>query len=349
MSEKQGRVILIIPAYEPDDKLVRLCSELKEKNITDVLVINDGSSSDHDQFFQAVEDLGYPVFRHAVNLGKGRALKDGFNVALNMWPDAIGCVTADSDGQHAVRDILRCMEALRNDPESLILGCRNFNETNVPWKSEMGNKITRFIYKYLIGESITDTQTGLRAIPTSFMKHLMSVAGERYEFETNMLIECKTENVRIHEITIDTIYLENNKSSHFNPLRDSIRIYRIFGKFLFSSLSSSVVDLVLFALFCRIFKRLSFYIILSTVLARIISAVYNYMVNYKLVFKSKSSHASSGVRYFMLAVVQMLLSAFLVDKMFSVLGGSEVLCKIVVDVILFIISFYIQREFVYKR
>ncbi|MCR5449972.1 MAG: bifunctional glycosyltransferase family 2/GtrA family protein [Solobacterium sp.] len=342
------RVALIIPAYEPDEKLLKLCRELKEKDIHNTLVIDDGSGEKYRDIFDEAESMGFPVFRHAVNLGKGRALKDGFNEVINRQADLIGCVTADSDGQHSVKDIIRCMETLCENPDALILGCRDFNDENVPRKSELGNKITRNVFKYLIGESVTDTQTGLRAIPVGFMKHLMGVAGERYEFETNMLIECKSMDVPIKEIVIDTIYLENNASSHFNPLRDSIMIYKTFGKFLFASLSSSVIDIFLFAVFCRLFKTFPYYIIISTVAARIISAVYNYLVNYKVVFKSKDSHRSSGFKYFCLAVVQMGASALLVNGLYSAVGGSEVLCKIIVDVLLFIASFYIQREFVYK-
>ena len=288
-----------------------------------------------------------------MNLGKGRALKTAFNYCLNTWPDAPGCVTADSDGQHTPACILKVMKALTDRPDALILGCRNFDEKDVPLRSSFGNKCTRFVFKALVGLAITDTQTGLRAIPTAFMKKLMHTGGERFEFESNMLIDTKEAEVPIVEVPIETVYIEENKTSHFNPLRDSARIYAVFGKFLFSSLSSSVVDLVLFSLFCIALAPVvsgALYITLATVCARVISATYNYLLNYKVVFKSREHHGMAAGKYFVLAVVQMACSAGLVSLLYTLTGGfSELLLKIVVDVFLVFISFQIQREFVYKK
>lgn len=205
--------------------------------------------------------------------------------------------------------------------------------------------------KFLAGVSVSDTQTGLRGIPSSFMRELLALKGERFEFETNMLMETKKRKIPIVEVPIQTIYIEENKTSHFNPIRDSVRIYMLFGKFLFSSLSSSVVDLVLFSLFCYLLKGQQWgsitYIMASTVFARVLSAVYNYSINYKVVFESRSSVGVTLAKYFLLAVVQMCCSALLVNFLYPLFGGAEVLVKIPVDVFLFFISFVIQREFVY--
>lgn len=207
--------------------------------------------------------------------------------------------------------------------------------------------------KYLTGITVSDTQTGLRGIPAAFMQQLLMVKGERFEFETNMLLETKTRKIPIVEVPIKTIYIEENKTSHFNPIKDSVRIYMIFGKFLFSSLSSSVVDLVLFSVFCFLLRDMDFqvvsYITAATVLARILSAFYNYSMNYKVVFQSETSVKQSLPRYIGLAVVQMSFSALLVNKLYPLFGGVEVLVKIPVDVLLFFLSFVIQREFVYTE
>lgn len=245
------QIPVIIPSLEPDEKLPRLLEQLHEAGIQNIVLVDDGSGPAYAHFFEeAQKRWGCPVLRHAVNLGKGRALKTAFNYCLNTWPDAPGCVTADSDGQHTPACILKVMKALTDRPDALILGCRNFDEKDVPLRSSFGNKCTRFVFKALVGLAITDTQTGLRAIPTAFMKKLMHTGGERFEFESNMLIDTKDAGVPIVEVPIETVYIEENKTSHFNPLKDSARIYAVFGKFLFSSLSSSVVDLALFSLFC---------------------------------------------------------------------------------------------------
>lgn len=347
---------VIIPAYEPDEKLLTLLGQLKEAGIRNMIVVDDGSGSGYQELFRRAEETeGCMVLHHAVNLGKGRALKTAFNACLLRFPGLCGCVTADSDGQHTPRDILACMRKLWENPEALVLGCRNFDAADVPVRSSFGNKCTRKVFGYLVGLSVSDTQTGLRAIPAPFMRALMNVRGERFEYETNMLIETKNLSVPILEVPVETIYLEENKTSHFNPVKDSIRIYMVFGKFLFSSLSSSVLDLLLFALFCRILQEASGfftglpYIVGATVLARVISAVYNFLLNYKVVFRSNANLAATAVKYFALAVCQMFCSAFLVNELFGLLGGHEVAVKIPVDVLLFFLSFVIQREFVYRK
>ena len=347
---------VIIPAYEPDEKLLKLLKQLKEAGIAHIIVVDDGSGSDYQELFLQAEAVeGCEVLHHAVNLGKGRALKTAFNACLLKFPGLCGCVTADSDGQHTPSDILACMRKLWENPKALVLGCRNFDGADVPARSSFGNKCTRKVFRYLVGLSVSDTQTGLRAIPASFMKELMNVKGERFEYETNMLIETKNLDIPILEVPVETIYLEENKTSHFNPIKDSIRIYMIFGKFLFSSLSSSVLDLVLFGLFCKTLQAASGflgelpYIVGATVMARIVSAVYNFLLNYKVVFKSSAGIAMTAVKYCALAVCQMLCSAFLVNELFHLIGGYEVAVKIPVDVLLFFLSFVIQREFVYRK
>ena len=211
-------------------------------------------------------------------------------------------------------------------------------------------------FRYLVGLKIgRHARTGLRGIGREYMKKLLTSQGERFQqvSESNMLIDTKEAGVPITEVPILTVYdSKENHSSHFHPVRDSLRIYSIFGKFLFSSLSSSVVDLLLFSLFCRLFPAglLGFgYIYTATVLARILSATYNYLLNHRVVFKSKEGYVYSALKYALLAVVQMLCSAWLVAHLYGLIGGPEELTKIVVDTFLFFISFQIQREFVYKH
>ncbi len=348
------QIPIIIPAYEPDEKLIILIEKLRQAGIKEIIIVDDGSEGEKYQklFFQAETEFSCKVLHHAVNLGKGRALKTAFNYCLHTYSELLGAITIDSDGQHKVKDMLACMEKLREHPNALILGCRDFKTAGVPLRSGFGNILTSKVFKYLIGVGISDTQTGLRGISAAFMKRLLKVKGERFEFETNMLIETKEAGVPIYEVKIETIYLDENKSSHFHPIRDSIQIYAAFGKFLFSSLSSSVVDLTLFALFCRILRNqetgILSYLVLATVLARICSATYNFLVNYKVVFKSEMSMGKAMMRYFVLAVIQMSLSALLVNTIYPFLGGAEILVKIPVDVFLFLASFVIQRELVYK-
>lgn len=344
---------VVIPAYEPDEKLTVLVKSLKDAGISPVVVVNDGSFGEqYDRIFDSVRELGAVVFNHAVNMGKGRALKNAMNYCLDAYPGLVGVVTADSDGQHTVEDISKCMEALGSKPEALILGVRNFDGSDIPARSVFGNKTTSRVMKLLTGMKISDTQTGLRGIPAGFMKFLLTEKGERYEFETNMLLDTKEQGVEIVEVPIKTIYLEENKSSHFNPIKDSIRIYAVFLKFVFSSLSSSVLDIALFTIFCSMLKSVPLpigYIMLATIMARVISAVYNFFINYKVVFKGKGSKVKAAVRYALLAVFIMLMSGFLVGTLHGMVPQvREFIIKIPVDCILFLLSFLVQREAVYK-
>lgn len=351
--ELNQKIPIVIPSYEPDEKLCMLLGNLKNAGFEEIVVVDDGSQgSEYQNIFAKAQETGCIVLHHAVNQGKGRALKTAFNHCLFAYPDAIGCVTIDSDGQHTVKDMTACMEALVKAPDSLVLGSRNFNEAGIPPRSVFGNKITSRVMKLLTGISISDTQTGLRAIPASFMKELLFEKGERFEFETNMLLSAKESGRSIVEVPIETIYLEENKTSHFNPIKDSIKIYAIFFKFILSSVSSSVVDLVLFTLFLTLLGGRSLgsisSIMIATILARILSAVYNFTMNYKVVFKSHDNAGRAVVKYACLAVLIMLASGFFVEHIYALAAIPEVIIKIPVDVLLFLVSFWAQREFVYK-
>ena len=182
MTEKR-KIPVVIPAYEPDEKLLGLLGELKKEGIAPVIVVDDGSGPKYRKLFDRAEkEFGAKVLRHAVNLGKGRALKTAFNECLQSGGEIIGCVTADSDGQHTAASIRKCMEAMREHPLALVLGCRNFDQKDVPARSAFGNKLTRLVLQYLAGVSVSDSQTGLRGIPRGLMARLMNVSGERFEF-----------------------------------------------------------------------------------------------------------------------------------------------------------------------
>ena len=346
-----NEIPVVIPCLQPDETLLSLISQLQGEGIQKILLVDDGSGPAYQAIFQQAEQQGCVVVSHAVNLGKGRALKTAFNECLLRWPDAPGCVTADSDGQHTPSCIASVMEALANHPDSLILGSRDFGGADVPFRSRFGNQFTCGMFRILIGLNIRDTQTGLRGIPASFMETLLAIPGERYEFESHMLMETREQQVPIREIPIQTVYLNQNKSSHFHPLRDSLRIYKIFAKFLFSSLSSSLLDLGLFWVFCRLLPSALgvWRITAATLLARLFSASYNYFFNHHLVFKSKQAHHLALSKYALLAGVQMACSALFVSGLFQLTRGNELVIKILVDSLLFFISFQIQREFVYRK
>lgn len=355
-----NRIAIIIPAYEPDKRLISLIDDLVQKDIGPIFVVNDGSDMSFDCIFNAIKDKvensGGLILKHEVNKGKGRALKTAFGYILDNVKNVQAVVTADSDGQHTSECIQHVIDASLYNQDSLILGIRTFEDKDIPWKSKFGNKITEKVFKYITGAHITDTQTGLRAIPRSYLPELLNIKGERFEFEMRMLIDA-VDKVEILEIPIQTIYdSKDNHQTHFDPLKDSIRIYRILGerfiKFIFSSVSSCLLDLLIFGILCFFLKQKApmFYIIYSTVIARIISAIYNYAMNFKFVFKSNEDIGKAAIKYFLLAIIQMSCSALLVTGLVRAFPkGIEVLFKAIVDTILFFISYSIQQRLVFKK
>ena len=362
-----GTIAIIIPALNPDDRLVTFAKALRAATAESLVVVNDGSKPECEPFFEALREVSdCTVLRHAVNLGKGRALKDAFNHCLNAFPQLLGAITADADGQHTVEDVLACMEKMREQPQALVMGCRCFEEAGIPARSRFGNKITRQVFRFLCGIRVSDTQTGLRGIPADFMKRLLSVHGERFEFEMNMLVECKQANVPLAEVPIHTIYLDDNASSHFNPLLDSLRIYSVFAKFLLSSLSSFVIDMLAFSILLTLcnwlqpgtevaislfgWKTIAFtYITIATFGARAISSIVNYFVNRHQVFKGGAG-GWTLVRYYLLCILIATVSAQLVKWLNMAAAGVPVLLwKILVDTVLFLASFNFQREWVFRE
>lgn len=235
----QNDIVLLIPALDPNGLLIKLVEDLLPVWNRPIVIVDDGSGEKaREEIFPVVKAMGCDIITNNVNLGKGRSLKNGFNYILNAYPEAVGTVTADADGQHTIGDIIACAEALASsaEPLPLVLGCRDFDDPAVPRKSMLGNKITRNFMRIMNGVKVTDTQTGLRAIPAKFMKYLMNVPGERFDYETNMLIAAKESSTPIKEITVQTVYIENNRATHFNPFGDSLKVYLVLLKSCYKKL-----------------------------------------------------------------------------------------------------------------
>src|SRR5688572_199491 len=191
-------VAVVIPAYKPGVELVELVRELGHTPIASIIVIDDGSGSAYQALFDEIRSCSrVTLLRHGVNLGKGSALKTGLNHVLCDLSHYLGAVTADADGQHHVDDIVGVARQFETTPRSLVLGARQFEQRNVPWRSQFGNRLTRQLVRLLIGQHLTDTQTGLRAIPMEFIPVLLRIQSSGYEFELDMLIASKHHQIPI--------------------------------------------------------------------------------------------------------------------------------------------------------
>lgn len=345
---------IIIPSLNPDEKLGQVVDEVVNKGFNYVIIVDDGSSSENKVIFNNIKEKykNCVILKHNINLGKGRALKNAFNYCLNNFENCCkGVITVDGDNQHHIDDIVKLAKELNKSDDALILGVRDFDHKDVPVRSSFGNKLTRFTLKMLCGINVSDTQTGLRVIPIKYLAVFLDMEGERFEFETNMLIKAKNKGIPIKEIKIKTLYVDENKTSHFNPIKDSIKIYMLILKFTSASLISSVVDLLAFTGLYSIFKSVDMHtrIFLATVFARVLSSMFNYLVNKNIVFENKERNNNTIVKYYMLCVVQMLFSYGGVYLGTMLIKVYPTFIKALVDFILFILSFQIQREWVFKK
>ena len=344
--------IILIPALNPDEKFLVLLTELRENGFSRIIVVDDGSHPDRKGYFAKAREQGAEVLEHAVNLGKGRALKTAFNHILNTYGLSAQAVCADADGQHRLPDVIAVADRLAAEPDQLVMGCRNFDGEGIPFRSRFGNKLTRFVFRLLCGVRVSDTQTGLRGLSGGTMEKFLHSRGERFEFEMNMLIDARDHDVDIVEVPISTVYIAENETSHFNPLRDSARIYSVFLKFIVSSLAAFLIDYLLFCLFSLLFDPLleqTASIFLSTFLARAASSFTNYCINKKKVFRVEECRGRTMARYYVLCVAQMLASAGLVNLLLWLFNVNKAIIKPIVDFALFMISFQIQREWVFRR
>lgn len=345
-------ITIVVSSLNPDDKLLKVIDGLIQKGFDDIIVVNDGSDKENEHYFEEIKKYSQcTILKHSKNLGKGRALKTAFNHFLDKSKESLGVITVDGDGQHDTNDIVKCAKALEKYKDKLILGVRNFNSKNIPARSKLGNNITTFAFKFLCGVSITDTQTGLRGIPKDFVREIVDLSGERFDYETNMLLETKRKNIKIQEVPIKTIYLDENSSSHFNPLTDSLSIYKVIGTFIWSSIVAMLCDFSLFAILKWIFQSMPLRrsIFIATVGARIISSLINFLINKNVVFVSKRKTKVLICKYYLLCIIQMLLSYMFVYLLAYYWNFNAVIAKLIVDFILFLISFKVQLNWVFKN
>lgn len=348
-------VTVILPSLNPDQKLEQVVDGLLREGFTDIVIVNDGSDEAHMlPFLRAADHSEVTLLTHEINRGKGRALKTAFAYVLENRPDTAGVITVDGDNQHASHDIKACALRLLEEKDKVILGCRDFDGKEVPARSRFGNKTTSMVFRLLCGINVSDTQTGLRAIPRSALPLMCRTPGERFEYETEMLFALKRNRIAFSEVKIDTVYLEENSSSHFHPVRDSLRIYGIIFKFLFSSIVSFLIDyglftLILFLLTGRIARTPALFT--ASFLARAGSSACNYALNKKAVFRSDAPIGRSLIKYYVLCICQAALSFGIVWLFGALLGGSpyvDTLLKPIVDIILFCVSFQIQQRWVFR-
>lgn len=339
-------MIVLIPAYEPGAALPRLVADLRAADPdAEVLVVDDGSGPAFDPVFAEAERSGATVLRHPVNLGKGAALKRGFDHVMRTHPGE-DVVTADADGQHTVADIVRVADALRKDAAdgtpTFVLGCRGFTG-DVPLRSRVGNAIARGMFRAAAGWRLSDTQTGLRGIPYDTLEWMRAQPGERFEYEQNVLLRAHRAGIATREVEIETVYLDDNATSHFRPVVDSLRVVLPLVLFAGSSFLAFLVDTVALLVFTAITGML----VPSIIAARVLSATVNFTVNRRFVFgHSGRIRVGQALRYGLLAVALLASNIVWIDALTG-FGIPLVVAKVATEIVLFVTSYGVQKTFVF--
>lgn len=339
-----NNIAVLIPAYKPSGRLVQIIRELTDRHAGPVIVVDDGSGHECAPVFHALCGLErVTVLENAVNLGKGAALKLGINYALVHFPGLSGVVTADADGQHAIDDILAVAAELASKPAALVMGSRTFAE-GTPLRSRVGNNVSRVVYRGLLGLKLRDTQTGLRGLPLELCKAALAIRSNRYEFETEMLSVASSLGLQISEVSIQTIYEDNNSSSHFDPFFDSLRIYFVVLRYGLASIATSLVDLAIFVLLSPILPN----IIIANLASRGCALFVQFWLLKGFVFHSKAS-----LLRFLAFVAYVTATGFVSGALQVALadfsGLPTVACKIIVEVLIFIFNFLFLRDILFRR
>lgn len=355
-------IAVVIPSLDPDEQLNKTINGILNEGFSHIILVNDGSPESYQQYFdEAAKHSEVVYLHHPVNRGKGAALKTAFKYILENMPQIIGAVTADGDGQHLPTDIHKIADKLHDNSDEVILGARDLYASNVPGRSTFGNTIALACFRFACGIKLKDTQTGLRGIPRKYLEEMtVELKGDRYDFETHMIVYCAEKKIPLKEQWIETVYLNNNEGTHYKNVSDSLRIAAVlfknstFLKQIVTSMLSFITDLGLFWLLSVIItlNDISMEVLVCTASARVCSAILNYFLNRSFVFKNKASIATSAPKYFVVASCMMVLSWLGVSQLVSMITSNpsgRVVIKAIVDGLLFLLSYFVQKKWVFSK
>jgi len=346
--------IVIIPVYEPPETFPEYAAALA-KEVDHLIVVNDGSDRRFDSVFSQIAQLsGATVLSYPDNHGKGYALKTAFSYCTVHFAGDDILVTADCDGQHSLADVLSVCEAAAAYPDACVLGSRDFSQKNVPARSRAGNTNMLRLLRLMYGIRISDSQTGLRAFTVQLAQRFGQVSGDRFEYETGMLIYAKRNHIPIREVPIQTIYPENAAEhvSHFKTVQDSFRVIGILLRYLtgnvLAGFLASVADVCLFSLLTYVlFPQISpGYTMLATIAGRIASSLVNFYFNNKYVFHGAGKR--SLFRFYIVWFGQLVASYITLYIFGHILGGHLTLIKVIFDACFTLLTYQLQCNWVYE-
>lgn len=349
-------IVVLIPAYKPEKRLVGYVDELASSGFGRIVVVDDGSGGGFKDIFDELESMPFcSVLRHPSNRGKGVALKTGLSHILEFHQDALGVLTADADGQHVCEDCIKVAQSVVEGDGAAVIGSRNFRFGRIPLRSWIGNRWSSLSLAIVLGRWIPDTQTGLRAFPMSILPMLIQVGGQRYEYEMGVLMAMVRKGIPVATVPIRTIYEDGNASSHFSPLKDTIRINRLvladFFRFAGVSIASFVLDQGLAwgfaAALHMVGADVNGGIWLSGIAARIVSSVFNFSLNRTFVFKSGGRIGTTAWKYALLCLLVIVASNAGVTALVAA-GMPRGAAKLICDILLYLVGYNVQSRFIFN-
>lgn len=350
-------VIPIVTVHNPDENLEKVVSGLVEAKFKEIIVVNVDSDQSRNKYFEALGKYeNCKILYNLPDKGRGRALKIAFKYILDNKMKAAGIVTVNGYNQFNMDDIVLCAREMVRKKDSLVFASRDLRKKEFPLRTRIGNFLMKGVCRFACGCSLSDPLTGLRAIPYKYLEGMCRVKGDKYDYDTNLILYTKENGIAITEVKIDSVYLEKKIEEHYKPILDAIRISSSIFKFILSSVVSSGLDqfvyLIMIALLSSYDIRPALGIFIATVVGRAISSLVNFTFNRRAVFKSDNPVGKTMAKYYTLCVTQMTISYFLVyiiSHHLSVMGAFTVFIKLCVDICLFLIGFQIQRRWVFKN
>jgi glycosyltransferase involved in cell wall biosynthesis len=220
------KILILIPAYNAGRWLNQLIERMPpDVDRSDILIVDDGST---DDTLPIAQRCGVSVTSHGRNLGKGAALKTGFDAGISRGYDLI--LTLDADLQHPPEWIPLLARPILAGEADLVIGARSRQETSMSSVRRFSNALTSALISWRVGQKIPDSQSGFRAIRSGILKEIQ-LTTSRYETETELLIKAADRGFRIGHVPIPTIYA--GETSSIRHVVDTCRFIRLFIKLLF--------------------------------------------------------------------------------------------------------------------
>lgn len=336
--------VVLIPAYKPDAKMTDLVHALHDRGLR-VVIVDDGSGEAYAGQFRAAASYAH-VITCAQNRGKGAAIKTGLADIQARIPPPYVVVTADADGQHSTEDILRVAAEARQHPEALVLGSRTVSR-KMPLRNRIGNFLTRFVFLLASGKLLRDTQTGLRGFSHLAVPLMLAVNGERYEYETNVLLRWARANRRLTELPICTIYHDGNSGSHFRVVRDSVIIYAAIIRFAAPQLLCFALDVLLFVLLAARLPAAAGSVWLANAAARLVSGSLHFCLLKRQLRPEPDGAGLSAGRYSAVAAAVLLPNSLLLWGL-TAAGMPPLGAKLAANTAAFLLTFTAQPKFLFR-